>query len=516
MAVVSGSGGLRVASLFKKVLIANRGEIAVRIIRACRDLGISPVAVYSEADREALHVRLADQAYEIGPAPSSESYLVIEKILDVACKSGCQAVHPGYGFLAENEEFAEACQDSGLVFIGPSAASMKVMGDKVASRDAVRKAGVEVIPGSEGEIGSLQEAMTLADQIGYPVMVKASAGGGGKGLRMVVDERDLPSAYQMARSEAESSFNDPRVFLEKYLERPRHVEIQLLGDLDGHLIHLGERECSIQRRHQKLVEECPSPLVDPELRDRLGRAAVAAGEAVGYYNAGTVEFLIDSNLNFYFLEMNTRLQVEHPVTEMVFGMDLVREQIQIAAGRKLRYRQEDLQMHGNAIECRIYAEDPNNNFFPSPGKIVSLSEPSGPGIRNDSGVYAGCTIPVHYDPLISKLVAHGEDRRYAIRRIQRALREYQMLGVHTTIPFFEVLLSHPQFVRGDLHTHFIEEHRLVEQMAESPIQEIPLIAAAIHYFSHAERPNLGSQRPLSDWRNCGRFATLPLKWKRLP
>ena len=501
--------------MFKKVLIANRGEIAVRIIRACRDFGISPVAVYSEVDREALHVRLADEAYEIGPAPSSESYLVIDKIVGAARRAHCQAVHPGYGFLAENQEFAQACEDSGLVFIGPSVASMKVMGDKVASRDAVRKAGVDVIPGSAGEIHSLQEAITMAHQIGYPIMVKASAGGGGKGLRMVVDERDLRSAYQMARSEAQSSFNDPRVFLEKYLERPRHIEIQLLGDLDGHLIHLGERECSIQRRHQKLVEECPSPLVDPELRDKLGRAAIVAGEAVGYCSAGTVEFLIDSSLNFYFLEMNTRLQVEHPVTEMVTGIDLVREQIRIATGQKLRYRQEDLQMHGNAIECRIYAEDPNNNFLPSPGKIIRLSEPSGPGIRNDSGVYAGCTIPAHYDPLISKLVAHDENRRYVIRRIQRALREYQMVGVHTTIPFFEVLLSHPQFVRGDLHTHFIEEHRLVEQMAQSPIQEIPLIAAAIHYVSR-ERPSPGLRRPSNTWRNHGRFPTLPLGWKRPP
>ena len=502
--------------MFKKVLIANRGEIAVRVIRACRDLDVSPVVVYSEADRAALHVRLADEAYEIGPAPSSESYLVIDKVIGVARKARCQAVHPGYGFLAENEKFAQACHDSGLIFIGPSVASMRVMGDKVASRGAVRKAGVEVIPGSEGEVSSLQEAVTRAAEIGYPMMVKASAGGGGKGLRRVSDEQDLRSAYPMARSEAQSSFNDPRVFLEKYLERPRHVEIQLLGDLDGHLIHLGERECSIQRRHQKLVEECPSPLVDPELRDRLGRAAVAAGKAVEYHNAGTVEFLIDSNLNFYFLEMNTRLQVEHPVTEMVTGIDLVREQIRIAAGQKLRYRQEDLQIRGHAIECRIYAEDPNNNFFPSPGKIVSLSEPSGPGIRNDGGVYAGCTIPVHYDPLISKLVAHAEDRGHAIRRMQRALREYQIAGVQTTIPFFEVLLSHPQFFRGDLHTHFIEEYRLVEQLAELPIQEVPLIAAALHYVSQAQSRSPASRRPLNAWRDYGRFRTLPLKWKGQP
>ena len=516
MEVVSGSGSASGASLFKKVLIANRGEIAVRIIRACRDLDISPVVIYSEADRAALHVRLAGEAYEIGPGPSSESYLVIDKIIDVARKARCQAVHPGYGFLAENQEFAQACDDSELIFIGPSVPAMRIMGDKVASREAVRKAGVEVIPGSEDEVRSHQEAVSRAAEIGYPVMVKASAGGGGKGLRKVSDEGDLRLAYQMARGEAQSSFNDPRVFLEKYLERPRHVEIQLLGDLDGHLIHLGERECSIQRRHQKLVEECPSPLVDPELRDRLGRAAVAAGNAVGYHNAGTVEFLIDSNLNFYFLEMNTRLQVEHPVTEMVTGIDLVREQIRIAAGQKLRYQQEDLQIRGHAIECRIYAEDPNNSFFPSPGKIVRLSEPSGPGIRIDGGVYAGCTIPVHYDPLISKLVAHAEDRGQAIRRIQRALREYQIAGVQTTIPFFEVLLSHPQFVRGDLHTHFIEEYRLVEQMSELPIQEVPLIAAALHYVSQAQSGSPASRRPLNAWRDYGRFRTLPLKWKGQP
>lgn len=470
--------------MFKKILVANRGEIAVRIIRACREMGISPAAVYSEADRQSLHVTLADEAYCLGPAPSSESYLVIEKIIDAALQCGAQAVHPGYGFLAEDEAFAQACEDSGIAFIGPSPASMRIMGDKIGARAAVQKAGVPVVPGTTQALQSFQEAAALAAKMGYPVMLKASAGGGGKGLRKVDREADLRSAYDLARSEAQSSFNDPTLFLEQYLEKPRHIEVQLLGDRHGHLIFLGERECSIQRRHQKLVEECPSPVVDEKLRTRLGQAAVAAAKAANYYNAGTVEFLADANLNFYFLEMNTRLQVEHPVTEMVTGIDIVREQIRIAAGEKLRYQQEEVQLSGAAVECRVYAEDPQNNFFPSPGLITTFFEPSGPGIRNDSGVYAGCTIPIHYDPLISKLIAHGEDRTHALARMRRGLGEYRIGGVQTTLPFFKALLSHPEFIKGNLHTHFIEEHGLVETLtqAQGADESVPLIAAALDYF----------------------------------
>ena len=504
--------------MFKKALIANRGEIAVRIIRACRDLGISPVSVYSEADREALHVTLADEAYEIGPAPSSESYLVIEKMIGVARRSHCDAIHPGYGFLAENAEFAQACEDAGVIFVGPSVAAMKVMGDKVASRTAMAKAGVPIVPGTSETLCSIQEAETAAAEIGYPVMLKASGGGGGKGLRKVDNPQQLLSAYEIAQSEAESSFNDPTLYLEKYLERPRHVEIQLLGDHTGHLIHLAERECSVQRRHQKLVEECPSPFVSQEMRSKLGEAAVSAGLAVDYYNAGTVEFLLDSEFNFYFLEMNTRLQVEHPVTEMVTGIDLVCEQFRIAAGQELRYQQEDLRMRGAAIECRVYAEDPHNHFFPSPGRIDSLSEASGPGIRNESSVYADCVIPIHYDPLISKLIAHGEDREQAIARMRRALGEYKIGGVRTTIPFFEVLFSHPQFVRGNLHTHFIEEHRLVEKMAEAQLEKesIPLIAAALDYFLRNRTSPETFARQRSAWKERSRFSPLPRRWRQDP
>ncbi|MDA2937273.1 acetyl-CoA carboxylase biotin carboxylase subunit [Acidobacteria bacterium AH-259-A15] len=504
---------------FKKILIANRGEIAVRIIRACRDLGISPVVVYSDADREALHVKLSDEARCIGPSPSTQSYLVIEKIIDAAQKSGAEAIHPGYGFLAENEKFAQACADSRLVFIGPSAASMKLMGNKIASRAAVHQAGVPIVPGTERALQSMEDALTAASQIGYPVMLKASAGGGGKGLRVVSTEQELRSVYETARSEARSSFNDATVFMEKYLVKRRHIEIQVLGDLEGNLIHLAERECSIQRRHQKLVEESPSPLVDNELRQRLGEAAVAVARTADYYNAGTVEFMVEAastpeECKFYFLEMNTRLQVEHPVTEMVTGIDLVREQILVAAGQKLGYGQEDIQLRGAAIECRVYAEDPQNKFLPSPGKINTYFEPSGPGVRTDSGVCAGSTIPIEYDPLISKVVAYGEGRKQAIVRMRRALREYRIAGVRTTIPFFEVLLSHPMFVNGDLHTHFIEEHQLVERMEKEleKVETIPLIAAAINHFHQAHTPKRRSQRAYSLWKNYGRFPHRFRKW----
>ncbi|MFQ5740565.1 MAG: acetyl-CoA carboxylase biotin carboxylase subunit [Acidobacteriota bacterium] len=496
--------------MFKKILIANRGEIAVRIIRACRDMGISPAVVYSTADRESLAVKLCDEAYWLGEAASLESYLAIDKIIDAASRCQADAIHPGYGFLAENEEFARACQDSAVTFIGPSAASIQLMGDKISSRTAVKKAGVPVVPGSERGLDSPQEGLSLAAEIGYPVMLKASAGGGGKGLRLLRNEAQFRSIYETARSEAGSSFGDSTVYLEKYIERPRHIEIQLVGDRHANLVHLGERECSVQRRHQKLVEECPSPMANPPFRRSLGEAALAVARAVDYYGAGTVEFLVDAGEQaksppFYFLEMNTRLQVEHPVTEMVTGIDLVREQIRVAAGEELGYRQEDVHLRGSALECRIYAEDPQDGFKPSPGVISSLFEPSGPGIRNDSGVHAGAAVPLDYDPLISKLVAHGQDRSQAICRMRRALGEYKISGVRTTIPFFEALLAHPAFLRGDLHTHFIEEHRLTESVNDDSLDTVPLCAAALSFFA-TRRPQAPRRRGRSSsWRNYGKF-----------
>ena len=393
--------------MFQKILIANRGEIAVRVIRACREMGIATVAVFSEADRGALHVRMADEAYAIGPAPSRESYLVIEKIIDAAKRSGAEAIHPGYGFLAENASFAKACEDASITFIGPSAASIALMGSKIEARRAAAKYGVESVPGTLDPVQSNEEARRVAESVGYPIMLKASGGGGGKGLRFVSDAAELDGALRDTRAEALAAFGDDAVYIEKFVERPRHIEIQVLADRHGNAIHLGERECTIQRRHQKVIEECPSPIVDSELRARMGETALKVVKAANYYNAGTVEFLLDAQRRFYFLEMNTRLQVEHPVTEMVTGLDLVKLQLIVAAGEELPLRQDDVVMRGAAIECRIYAEDPDNNFFPSPGKIVRLRTPSGPGVRDDSGVYEGWTIPIDYDPLISKLAAWG-------------------------------------------------------------------------------------------------------------
>ena len=504
--------------MFSNILIANRGEIAVRIIRACRDLSISPTVVYSEADREALHVKLADEAYCIGSPVAQESYLAIERIVDAAKQSGADAVHPGYGFLSENPEFALACLDAQLVFIGPSPQSLALMGNKIASRKAVQKAGVPIIPGTDASLNSLEDALRLAPQIGYPVMLKASGGGGGKGLRVVTSAAELRSAYETTQNEAASSFKDSTLFLEKYLKRPRHVEVQVLGDLEGNIIHLGERECSIQRRHQKLLEESPSPLIDPDLRNKLGKAAITVAATTNYFNAGTVEFLVDDRTSeesrFYFLEMNTRLQVEHPVTEMVTGIDLVVEQIRIAAGQPLRYMQEDIQPRGASIECRIYAEDPKNNFFPSPGQISSYIEPSGPGIRCDSGVSTGSSIPIEYDPLISKVVVHAETRCQAVARMRRALREYKIGGVRTTIPFFEVLLSHPSFIDGELHTNFIEEHDLIRKLENCQAEDevVPLVAAALDYFCKVRQPTKKQHAPRSVWKRSGRFPNLKRGW----
>jgi len=494
--------------MFKKILVANRGEIAVRIIRCCRDLDISPVAIYSDADRDALHVKLADEAYYIGRPASSESYLNIEKILKVAKSAAAEAVHPGYGFLAENPQFSRSCEEQGIVFIGPSAASIALMGDKIASRKTVREAGVPVIPGGEEPVTSIDQAVSLASEIGFPVMIKASAGGGGKGMRIVAEKSEMPAAFRAASSEAQTYFGDSTVYLEKFVDNARHIEVQILADTHAHSIHLGERECSIQRRHQKLLEECPSPVVDPDFRAKLGRAALSVATAAEYQNAGTVEFLVDTSgpregWEFYFLEMNTRLQVEHPVTEMVTDVDLVREQILIAGGEKLGCRQQEIQMRGVAIECRIYAEDPSNHFTPSPGRITTLFGPEGPGIRHESGVYEGFSIPLDYDPLISKVVAHGRNRSEAIQRMKRALGEYKVGGVRTTIPFFVELLSHQDFVQGRLHTRFIESHGLSDSKLSEPGAE-PFLAAAVEYFVRERKKTQVSPPTRSLWKESAR------------
>ncbi len=508
--------------MFQKVLIANRGEIAVRIIRACRELGIATVAVYSEVDRKALHVLRADEAYPIGPAPAAESYLRIDRIVETARRSGAEAIHPGYGFLAENPALARACEESGIALIGPGAASMELMGSKTRARRAMIAAGVPVVPGVESGVETAEQAAALAAQFGYPVMVKAAAGGGGKGLRLVRSAAELPAAFRDARSEALNAFGDSEVYLEKYLERPRHIEIQVLGDRHGNLVYLGERECSIQRRHQKVVEECPSPLVDEPMRQRMGEAAVRAARAAGYWNAGTVEFLVDRDRNFYFLEMNTRLQVEHPITEMVTGLDLVKLQLAVAAGEPLPFSQESAcggrgGWRGAAIECRIYAEDPDNQFFPSPGAIAALVAPGGPGVRDDSGVYQGWTVPVEYDPLISKLVTWGRDRREAIERMRRALDEYFIAGIKTTIPFFRRLLENPEFLAGDLDTGLLD--RLLaappppaeEGAAADLAADIAVIGAALYAAQRNGRPpspQPDSAPRESAWKREGRRGLL--------
>ena len=451
--------------MFKKILIANRGEIAVRVIRACHEMGIAAVAVYSEVDRAALHVRKADEAYPIGPAAATESYLNIPKILDVAARSQADAIHPGYGFLSENPKFARACAAAGVKFIGPTAAAMDAMGSKTRARQAMERAGVPFVPGTSRGLDSVEEAEQVAARIGYPIMLKAAAGGGGKGMRLVHVPADLGSALQAAQSEAERAFGDGEVYIEKAILNPRHIEMQVLADEHGHTVYLGERECSLQRRHQKVVEEAPSLVVDPDMRRRMGEVAVRVAQSAGYTNAGTVEFLVDRQKNFYFLEMNTRLQVEHPVTELVTGLDLVHLQIRIAAGEPLPFRQEDVQLRGHAIECRIYAEDPDNNYFPSPGKITLLLLPSGPGIRRDSGMYEGWTVPMDYDPLLAKLIGYGTDRDQAIGRLTRALNEYFVGGIKTNISLFRRILSNPEFRAAEIDTGFLD--RLLKEKAKS-------------------------------------------------
>jgi acetyl-CoA carboxylase biotin carboxylase subunit len=441
--------------MFEKVLVANRGEIAVRVMRSLREFGIKSVAVYSEADREALHVRYADEAYCVGPAASAESYLRIEKILEVAKQSGAQAIHPGYGFLSENAAFAQACEDAGVVFIGPKPYAITSMGSKTHARDLMRDAGVPLVPGTPDAIEDPAEALEFAKKAGFPVLVKAAAGGGGKGMRRVDRAEDFVAAFEGARREALSAFGDGDVYIEKYVVNPKHVEFQVLADSHGNVVHVFERECSVQRRHQKITEETPCPVLREDVRQAMGEVAVKAAKAVNYVGAGTVEFLIDVDQNFYFLEMNTRLQVEHPITEMITGLDLVRWQIKIALGEELTLKQEDIERRGHSIECRIYAEDPDNNFMPSPGHIPFLREPTGPGVRVDSGVYSGATVPVHYDPMIAKLTVWGEDRDHAIGRMRRALSEYVVGGITTNIAFHEEVLTAPEFLDGSYDTEFI-------------------------------------------------------------
>ncbi len=502
--------------MFNKVLIANRGEIAVRVIRACRELGLGTVAVFSDADRQALHVRYADEAYRLGPAPSRDSYLRIDKIIDIAHKSGAKAIHPGYGFLAERAEFAQACRDAGLAFIGPNPSSIAAMGDKAVARATVSRAGVKVVPGTEGE-GSLsdEELLALAPSIGFPLLVKATAGGGGKGMREVNRLEDMAILLNAARREAEASFGDGNVYLEKLVEGARHIEIQILADGQDNVIHLGERECSIQRRHQKLLEECPSPFVgeDEEFRQELGAVAVRAAQAVNYVNAGTIEFLVDKDKNFYFLEMNTRLQVEHPVTEMVTGIDIVKEQIRIARGRCLRHRQEDIHAKGWAIECRINAEDPYNNFIPSTGRITHTLLPTGPGVRVDTGVYIGFEVSPYYDSLISKLIVWGDTRGEAILRMRRALEEYKILGVHSNIPFHQRLMDSHRFMGGQYDTRFVEERFSIEE-AEEGKEVFPDIAAILATLvAHRQTERAAhviqrNERDTSNWKWLSRWERL--------
>jgi acetyl-CoA carboxylase biotin carboxylase subunit len=505
----------------QKVLIANRGEIAVRVIRACRDLGIRTVAVYSDCDRAALHVRYADEAYPIGANPPGESYLRIDNLIDVARRAGADAVHPGYGFLAENEEFAAACREAGLTFIGPSPEAIELMGSKTGARQAARRAGVPVVPGILEPIAaeaSEADVAAIAAGIGYPIFVKAVAGGGGKGMRLASDPGDLASAIRAARSEATSSFGDAAIYLERQLLRPRHIEVQLLADAHGTVVPFVERECSIQRRHQKVLEESPSVVVTGELRRRMADAAVAVARATGYTNAGTIEFLVDREQNFYFLEMNTRLQVEHPITELVAGVDLVHWQIRIAEGARLTLDPaRAITPHGHAIECRIYAEDPDNDFLPSPGRMVGLRVPAGPGVRrDDGGVTLGHDVPVFYDPLIAKLSVWGEDRGQAIARTARALGEYEVRGIKTSIPFFRWLLAEPDFRDGCFDTTYLD--RVLQSRAGKPFldvspdcEQIAVIATALHAFGRAERAAAKPKAPAAEdsrWKMHGRREAL--------
>jgi acetyl-CoA carboxylase, biotin carboxylase subunit len=496
----------------KKVLIANRGEIAVRIIRGCKELGIRTVSIFSDVDKFAPHVIFSDEAYPLDGISSADTYLNISKIIDISKKSGVDAIHPGYGFLAENAEFRNSCDDAGIVFIGPSTHSMEVMGDKVEARKLMKKAGVPYVPGTLNPIIDETELFEKADEIGFPIMLKAVAGGGGKGMRIVKSKEELVSSSKMAQSEALTAFGDGSVYIEKYLHKPRHIEFQILADMYGNYVYLGERECSIQRRHQKVIEETPSPVLNDELRKKMGEKAVDCAKAAGYFNAGTIEFLYDSSGNFYFLEMNTRLQVEHPITELVTGIDIVKYQMKIASGEKLDFTQDDVKPRGVAIECRIYAEDPDNNFFPSPGIIHSLREPSGPGIRNDSGIFEGSEISIYYDPLISKLCALGKNRIEAIEKMKRALSEYLIIGVKTTIPFHLLVMNNTNFLKGNFDTHFIDDDfNKKETICNAQLEDVALFGSIIAYLEEQQKSDFRKTEKcdssLDPWSLFGRNLT---------
>lgn len=495
--------------MIKKVLVANRGEIAIRVMRSCREMGIETVAVYSDVDRKAMHVRYADDAYFIGSAPSSESYLRMDKIIEVAKKSGADAIHPGYGFLSENASFSALCEKEGIIFIGPSPYAIETMGDKITARKTMIAAGVPVVPGTTEPIKDIKTAVSKIMEIGLPVMIKASAGGGGKGMRLVKREEDIINAVSGARSEAKAAFGDDAVYIEKYISSPHHIEFQVLGDKHGNIVHLFERECSVQRRHQKVVEETPSPILTPEVRMKMGADAVAAAKAVNYYGAGTIEFIVDDNLNYYFLEMNTRLQVEHPITERVVGVDLVKQQINVANGLPLAFKQEDLKQNGHAIEVRIYAEDPDNNFMPSPGVIKHITEPLGLGVRHDGYAYVGYEIPMYYDPMISKLIVWAETRTEAIARLKRALYAYKITGVKTSIPYLHRILLVPAFVEGRYNTHFIEENQEYlkpKVNCTDRCMDVAAITAFVDYINKLEKlqPEKPAKHLGNNWKDLGR------------
>ncbi len=496
--------------MIKKILISNRGEIAVRIMRTCREMDIKSVAVFSDADRSSLHVRYAGEAFHIGASPSSESYLAMDKIINAAKKSGADAVHPGYGFLSESAEFAKKVRQAGLIFIALSSHAISTMGDKIIARQTAIKSGVPVVPGTTSPVISENDVIKVASEIGYPIIIKASAGGGGKGMRLVKNIEELAESLRMAKSEAMAAFGDDSVYVEKYIESPHHIEFQLLADQHGNIIHLCERECSIQRRHQKVVEESPSPIISSKMRDEMGKAAVALAKSVDYEGAGTVEFLVDNKGNYFFLEMNTRLQVEHPITERVIGLDLVKEQIKIASGQKLAHKQEDIRQSGHAIECRVYAEDTENNFMPDAGKIKHITEPLGFGVRTDGYVYEGYEIPIYYDPMISKLIVWCRTRIDAINRMKRALYEYKITGVKTTIPFLERIMNEPDFVKGNYDTHFIQDNidsLLPKSTDDNQLrQDIATITAFYHYYKRLERIKKISivEKSHDYWRNYGR------------
>ena len=494
--------------MFTKVLVANRGEIAVRILRACRELGLKTVAVYSDVDRSALHVRYADEAYPIGPGPARNSYLRIDRIIDVAIRAKADAIHPGYGFLAENPLFAQACLEAGLIFVGPGHQTIRMMGNKVAARRAMSATGIPIVPGSDDEGLWDEGALDAAERLGYPLLIKAAAGGGGKGMRVVNSPEELPHALTVARREAEASFGDGTVFLERIVEGARHIEFQILGDQYGNVIHLGEREGSLQRRHQKVIEEAPSRALDEELRQRMGQVAVQVARTAKYVNAGTVEFLLDEDKNFYFLEMNSRLQVEHPVTEMVTGIDIVKEQLRIASGRKLRYSQNDAKVHGWAFECRILAEDPYNDFQPSIGRVTGLYEPTGPGVRVESGIYEGFEISLYYDSMISKLIVWGETRGEALLRMRRALEEYRIIGIKTNIPFHQQMMDSARFIGGQFDITFVENRFAMSEPRREEQRETAAIAAALLAHDRGQRVVPLQQPGQSPWKQVGRWRAM--------